>query len=65
MKVLLEVWARSYFDPPPSAFTLRRLAREGAITPAPVKVGRAWYVDQSARLVGDRPSLVDRLRGGL
>lgn len=66
MKVLLEAWARSYFDPAPSTWTLRRMARDGEILPAPVKIGRSWYVDKDARHVSDagRGSLVERMRAG-
>ncbi len=44
----------------------RKWARDGEISPAPEKVGRDYYVEESARrLVGGQParlSLVDRLK---
>jgi hypothetical protein len=63
-KVLLEQWGKDHFDPPPSLWTLRQMARAGKISPKPVKVGKAYYVDQDAEVVDPsrRPSLVDRLR---
>lgn len=47
-KVTLEEWAREHFRTPPSSNTLRRWARDGLITPAPVKHGRSYYVDDDA-----------------
>lgn len=62
-KILATDWAARTFDPPPSIWTLRRWLREGRVSPRPVKVGKYWYVEESARLVEEeRPSLVDRLR---
>ena len=46
--VTLEEWAAEHFRTPPSANTLRKWAREGSITPRPVKHGRSYYVDQDA-----------------
>lgn len=62
--VLLEEWGRANFDPPPSLWTLRQMARNGKIQPKPVKVGKAYYVQPDATVVDPsaRPSLVDRLR---
>ncbi len=48
MKITLEAWAKKEFSPPPDIATLRRWARDGAIHPAPVKVGRTWYVERDA-----------------
>jgi hypothetical protein len=48
MKITLEAWAARHFDPPPALPTLRAWARSGHIQPAPVKVGRTWYVDSDA-----------------
>jgi hypothetical protein len=64
MKVLLEEWAKSHFNPPPSLWTLRSMARDGKISPRPVKVGKAYYVDESAQVVDPsrRMSLVERLQ---
>ncbi len=65
MKILLTEWAARLYSPAPSAFVLRKWAREGEIYPPPEKVGRDWMVDERAvRQLDDRPreSLVDRLR---
>lgn len=66
MKILLLDWAARNYSPPPSLWTLRKWARDGEISPAPEKVGRDYYVEESARrLVGGQParlSLVDRLK---
>lgn len=48
MKITLDTWAARHFDPPPTLPTLRTWARSGHIQPAPVKVGRTWYVDSDA-----------------
>jgi predicted site-specific integrase-resolvase len=47
-KVTLDEWASDHFRTPPSANTLRTWAREGRISPAPVKHGRSYYVEQDA-----------------
>jgi hypothetical protein len=62
--VLLTEWGAAKFDPPPSLWTLRQMARTGKIRPKPVKVGKAYYVQPDAEVVDptERPSLVDRLR---
>jgi hypothetical protein len=63
--VLLEAWAQDHFDPVPSLWTLRTMARTGKIQPAAVKVGKAYYVDPDARPVDPnrRLTLVERLQG--
>lgn len=63
-KVLLEQWGREHFDPPPSLWTLRAMTRAGKISPRPVKVGKAYYVEQNAQVVDPsrRMSLVERLQ---
>lgn len=62
--ILLTEWGAAHFDPPPSLWTLRRMAREGQIQPAPRKAGKAYYVDPDARWVDPeaRPTLVQRLQ---
>jgi predicted site-specific integrase-resolvase len=58
----IETWAARLYDPPPSAWQLRRWARDGEITPAPEKVGREWYVREDARrITAPAVSLVARL----
>lgn len=50
--IRLEDWATAiYGDAAPKLGTLRRWAREGRITPAPVKHGRAYFVPAMARYV--------------
>lgn len=51
MKISLETWAKSKFQPAPHPNTLRAWARDGKIIPAPVKIGRAYYVESAARHV--------------
>ncbi len=61
MKILLTDWASRRYSPAPSAFVLRKWCRDGEIYPPPEKVGRDWYVDETAkRLTGAEPA-----RGGL
>lgn len=64
MKVTLATWAASHFSPPPADRTLRLWVREGRIVPAPVKVGRSYYVDPAARHIAEasRDTLLGRLQ---
>jgi hypothetical protein len=61
--ILLTEWAKGRIVPEPSLWTLRAMARTGKIEPAPVKIGKAYYVDPAARVVDPhrRLSLLDRL----
>lgn len=64
MKITLAAWAADRYDPPPSAYVLRKWVRDGQIHPAPELVGKAYYVDPKARrLTPDMPrrGLVARL----
>ena len=45
MKIPLKAWAAKHFDPPPNDRKLREIARAGKIDPAPVKLGREYWVD--------------------
>ena len=46
-------WAQEEFDEPvPSYSTLMKYAKCGMISPAPVKAGRCWRVDKTARFTG-------------
>ncbi|SEQ26285.1 Excisionase-like protein [Pseudomonas sp. NFACC02] len=47
-KMTLEEWATEQFKTPPSMNTLRTWAREGRISPTPVKHGKRYYVDSDA-----------------
>lgn len=60
--ILLEDWARKHYSPPPSAWTLRKMARRGEIIPPPVKRGKCWYVAENARDAAiPAASVADRL----
>lgn len=60
-RIPISRWAAARYDPPPSAWVLRRWCRDGEIYPAPERVGRDWYVDENARRVtAETPA-----RGGL
>ncbi|QIP93099.1 MULTISPECIES: excisionase [Serratia] len=46
-------WAKEEFDEPvPSYPTLIKFAKNGMISPQPVKAGRHWRVERTARFVG-------------
>ena len=65
MKILLTDWAARLYAPIPSAWVLAQWRRQGQIHPAPEKVGREWYVEETARRITaetPRASLVDRLK---
>lgn len=47
--VRIEQWAASRFERAPTAATLRRWCRIGCISPAPRKIGRAWFVAPDAQ----------------
>ncbi|QNK69473.1 excisionase [Variovorax sp. PAMC26660] len=67
LKITLAAWAAQQFDPPPAERTLRLWVREGRIVPAPLKIGRAYYVEPSARHIAEVMAdsrLVSRLRRG-
>lgn len=51
MKILLADWAARRYSPAPTPFVLRKWCRNGEISPRPEKVGRDWYVDETARRV--------------
>lgn len=62
MKITLDEWAQRNYSKPPSKWVLRKLMRSGEIQPPPEKLGRDWFVDESAQRVVFRSSLVERLR---
>ena len=47
-KLTLEEWAVDQFKTPPTMNTLRAWAREGRISPVPVKHGKRYYVESDA-----------------
>ena len=62
MKVRLNDWLSKNFAPPPAIRTARLWIRDGKIYPPPVKVGRAYYVEQNAQFLdGSAPRLVQRI----
>ncbi|WP_316150101.1 excisionase [Cupriavidus sp. BIC8F] len=63
MKKRLDEWLKSQFDPPPAIRTARLWVRDGKIYPPPVKVGRAYYVEENAVFQNGiaRPSLASRI----
>jgi hypothetical protein len=50
-RITLPSWAGKKFDPPPCRRTLERWARNGNISPQPVKIGREWRVAPDANYV--------------
>lgn len=64
MKITLQKWAETHYSPAPTPWVLAKWRRAGQIHPLPEKVGREWYVEESAeRMTFERPraSLVDRI----
>ncbi|GLC92357.1 hypothetical protein Tamer19_17650 [Cupriavidus sp. TA19] len=63
MKLRLDAWLSKQFDPPPAIRTARLWIRDGKIYPTPVKVGRAYYVEENAVFQNGiaRPSLASRI----
>lgn len=62
MKVPLTDWAARHYCPAPDIRTVRAWVRAGEIYPPPEKVGRCYYVDQTAKRITDQlPSLVERI----
>lgn len=76
MKITLKRWAAENFDPAPCVNTLRNWVKQGRIAPAPVFIGRAYWVEATARYIEDRRSapprpdlrkgnrLIDRIAAG-
>jgi hypothetical protein len=63
--ITLEEWAeKAMSHNAPSLYTLRAMAREGKFDPPAVKIGKAYYVEVTARVVhpNRRRTLVDRLK---
>lgn len=50
--ISLQKWAER-LSPPPKPNTLRSWARNGQIIPAPVKLGRAYYVQEHAKHIAE------------
>lgn len=63
--VTLEAWAQAHYgEHAPHIKTLRRWCCEGKIFPIPQKHGRSYFVEETARYVGDYndPSFMGRVR---
>ncbi|MPW23684.1 hypothetical protein GCT13_45050 [Paraburkholderia sp. CNPSo 3157] len=65
MKIRLDEWLKREFDPPPAIRTARLWMNAGKIYPAPVKIGRSYYVEDGAvfRDGEQKPRLVHRAFG--
>lgn len=65
MKIKLDAWLAREFDPPPYIGTARIWIQQGKIWPPPVKVGRAFYVEETATFQDRsvRPTLTQRVFG--
>lgn len=50
-KIPLAAWAAQRYNPPPSLWVLRQWVRRGEILPMPELVGKAYYVEPTARRV--------------
>lgn len=71
-KIPVATWAAAHYDPPPSAWVLRKWARSGEFWPPAERVGKEWYVREDARRLSVAPfddaaveagmSLVERLQ---
>lgn len=64
-KITLTAWAAKHFDPPPVENTLRIWARNGRIVPAPLKIGRTYFVEPDAIHIAEAVNagrLVERLK---
>ncbi|MBD8160998.1 excisionase [Pantoea agglomerans] len=58
--ITLSAWAEDEFGlPVPSTSTLCKYAKNGMIFPIPVKVGKTWRVERTAKFVGmsDKPEI--------
>lgn len=51
--IRLSAWAVAHYSPPPADRTLRLWVQEGRIVPAPVKIGRAYYVSPDAKHIAE------------
>ena len=50
-KIRLAQWAALRYDPAPSLWVLRQWVRRGEIVPEPELVGKAYYVEPTARRI--------------
>lgn len=54
-KIPVAAWAAANYDPPPSAWVLRKWARDGDFWPPAERVGKEWYVRADARRLSVAP----------
>lgn len=59
MKITLTEWAEKNYSPAPSAWVLGQWRRGGQIHPAPERVGREWYVEDTARRITSGTAALD------
>lgn len=60
MKIKLKEWAAKNFSPAPCQNTLGNWVKQGRISPAPVFIGRAYWVETTARYIADKRSAPPR-----
>ena len=64
MKIRLNDWLAQQFSPAPAIRTARLWIKQGKIYPPPTKVGRAYYVEETAIYQdGVKPRLASRVFG--
>ena len=54
MLIRLSEWAARTISPAPHKNTLVNWIKAGRIYPLPVFIGRAYYVEESAKIIADR-----------
>lgn len=59
-RVTLEAWARQHYAELPSAWQLRKWARDGKLYPPAVKEGREYRIPETARHLDWPITLADR-----
>lgn len=52
-KIALPAWAAQQLDPASTENTLRAWARSGRIVPAPLKIGRTYWVEPTAKHIAE------------
>lgn len=63
-KLSLTEWAARKFSPPPAERTLRLWVSAKRIVPAPIKIGRRYYVEPDAKHIAEataKPRLAQRI----
>ncbi|WP_080964065.1 excisionase [Chromobacterium subtsugae] len=60
MKIKLTEWASKQINPPPHRNTLTKWVSHGLIQPLPEFIGRAYYVEETAKFIGGRTTSPQR-----